>query len=238
MTQLIITEGDGNLMTTLENISVIIRSKNEERWVGHCIQSVLENLELPEIILVDNNSSDKTVEVVRSFQKDPDLESNGFYTDIKISSIDNYSPGRALNKGISLASNKYILIISSHCVLSKFNLKKHIKDLNEYAAIFGNQIPVHRGKKINKRYLWSHFIDEEVTNMFSDMEERYFFHNALSFFKSETLRNFPFDEHLVGKEDRYWARDIINSGEKILYDPEMEVNHHYTDNGNTWKGIG
>jgi hypothetical protein len=70
------------------------------------------------------------------------------------------------------------------------------------------------------------------------LENRYFFHNALSFFKSETLKNFPFDEHLVGKEDRYWARDIIDGGAKILYDPEMEVNHHYTDNGNTWKGIG
>ena len=32
--------------------------------------------------------------------------------------------------------------------------------------------------------------------------------------------------------------ELIDGGAKILYDPEMEVNHHYTDNGNTWKGIG
>ena len=74
--------------------------------------------------------------------------------------------------------------------------------------------------------------------MYSDGEDRYFFHNALSFFKKSTLINKPFDENVVGKEDRYWAVDVINSGGKTLYTPSMEVNHHYTDNGATWKGIG
>ena len=140
--------------------------------------------------------------------------------------------------GVKNASAENILIISSHCVLIKLNLDKHIKDLEKYKAIFGNQIPVHEGKKINKRYIWSHFSNHEEENMYSEMEDRYFFHNGLSFFKRETLVKFPFDVHLVGKEDRYWAKDVIEKGHKILYDPTMEVNHHYTDKGNTWKGIG
>ena len=74
--------------------------------------------------------------------------------------------------------------------------------------------------------------------MYSDMEERFFFHNALSFFKKQTLLNFPFDENLVGKEDRYWVAKMISSSNKTLYDPSMQVDHHYTDSGNTWKGIG
>ena len=74
--------------------------------------------------------------------------------------------------------------------------------------------------------------------MYSEMEDRYFMHNALAFYKKSTLIANPFDEHLVGKEDRYWANDVINSGLKILYDPKMAVEHHYTSDGNTWKGIG
>ena len=41
--------------------SIIIRTKNEERWIGHAIQSVLDNISKPEIIIVDNNSTDKTI---------------------------------------------------------------------------------------------------------------------------------------------------------------------------------
>ena len=49
---------------------------------------------------------------------------------------------------------------------------------------------------------------------------------------------FPFDENLAGKEDRYWVNKIIKKGYKFLYDPNIIVDHHYTENGNTWKGIG
>ena len=225
-------------MTSNNKISVIIRSKNEARWIGHCIQSVIDFLESPEIVIIDNNSEDKTLEIVRQFQQDPETVKGGNHTDIKILALDDYSPGRSLNLGAQSAKNDYLLIISSHCVLKKFNAKKHIDDLENFCAVFGNQIPIYEGKKITKRYLWKHFVDREVIDMYSDMEERFFFHNALSFFKKQTLLNFPFDENLVGKEDRYWVAKMISSSNKTLYDPSMQVDHHYTDSGNTWKGIG
>ena len=74
--------------------------------------------------------------------------------------------------------------------------------------------------------------------MFSNLENRYLMHNALSFFEKTTLINFPFNETLTGKEDRYWAIDMIESNNNILYSPTLSCDHHYTDKGNTWKGIG
>ena len=50
-----------------DKISVIIRSINDSRWLGHTIQSVLDFLNKPEIIIVDNNSSDETENIVRHF---------------------------------------------------------------------------------------------------------------------------------------------------------------------------
>lgn len=221
-----------------KKISVIIRARNEDRWIGHAMQSVLDFLEKPEIIIIDNKSTDDTISIARSFQTDPELESKGSFTDIKIVDIEEYTPGKALNLGVKHASFDYILVLSSHCVITEFNLEKHVKDLNSNVAVFGNQIPKYNGKTITKRYLWSHFKEEEEKNMFSDMEKRYFFHNALSFFKKEFLIDNPFNENLTGKEDRYWANEIINSNHNILYDPSMCADHHYTPNGNTWKGIG
>jgi len=219
--------------------SIIIRSKNEERWIGHAIQSVIDMIPNNEIIIVDNNSSDKSLSIAASFKKDPDYnDKDSNYTDIKILTIDEYTPGKALNYGVQNASNDLICILSSHCVIKKINLSEIEESLSRFSGIFGNQIPIYEGKKIQKRYLWSHFTDKQVENMFSDMEKRYFFHNAISFFKKETLIGNPFNEVLVGKEDRYWARDIIESGGKTLYLPSTEVDHHYTSNGNTWKGIG
>ena len=115
------------------------------------------------------------------------------------------------------------MIISAHCVLNKLSLDKHVNDLEKYVAIFGNQIPFFNGKRITKRYIWSHFTNKKTVNMFSSFEKRYFFHNAISFFKANTLKNNPFSEVLTSKEDRYWINKQIKKNKKFLYDPEMEV---------------
>lgn len=225
-------------MSRKVEISVVIRARNEDRWIGHCIQSVLDNIESPEIIVIDNMSTDETIPIVKTFQHDPTLSDSKGYTSTKVIQIEDYSPGKALNMGISNASGKYVLIISSHCVLREFPEELVKQYLQEHIAVFGNQTPFYNGKRISKRYLWSHFIEEEVVNMFSDIEERYFFHNALSFFKKSDIIKFPFNENLTGKEDRYWAIDIVKKGKSYIYAPSLSADHHYTENGNTWKGIG
>ena len=87
-------------------------------------------------------------------------------------------------------------------------------------------------------YLWANFGDELQINYFSELEDRYFFHNAFSIFRADHLRNHLFDEHYSGKEDRYWANERIDKGYKIIYDPKQIVKHHYTVGGATWMGIG
>ncbi len=223
----------------MDNISIIIRVKNEEQWIGHTIQSVLDHLYKPQIIIIDNNSTDKSIEIVNRFKEDPLLKNknNNNYTDIEIYNIDDYTPGRALNLGVKYAKSEVIMIISSHCVINKINIKDHIKKLQDFVCIFGNQIPVWEGKKIAKRYIWSHFGDKQVINMYSDFEERYFLHNAIALYNKKYLKKNKFDENLYGKEDRYWAIDAVNNNQKILYDPSLEVFHHFTENGNTWKGL-
>ena len=219
--------------------SVIIRVKNEERWIGHSIQSVLDFIPTNEIIIVDNNSNDRSLEIAKFFKRNINLKSEGSkYTDIKIINIDEYTPGKSLNLGVSQARFQNILIISSHCILKKFNHEEVLLKLETTPAIFGKQLPIYDGKRITPRYIWSHFVDKEVKNMYSDLEKRYFFHNAVSVFKKELLEKYPFDEELAGKEDRYWAEKIVNDGHTYLYDPNIVCDHHYTEKGNTWKGVG
>tara|TARA_X000000950_G_C13623100_1_gene540207 strand:+ start:53 stop:727 length:675 start_codon:yes stop_codon:yes gene_type:complete len=223
----------------MDEFSIIIRNRNEEAWIGHCIQSIIDHIKNPEIIVVDNNSSDQSLEIAKSFRKNKKLKNNKNknFADLKIFNIDDYSPGRSLNYGVSKAKNKYILIISAHCKITKFDINSIFENLDKYKAIFGRQDPIWNGKKITKRYIWNHFTNKKIENMFSNQEKRFFFHNAASVFKKSTLKKMPFDEELSGKEDRYWIQNIVKKNFKYLYDPDFSVDHFYTPNGATWKGL-
>ena len=46
-----------------KKVSIIIRTKNEERWIGRCLESIFkQNYKNFEVIIVDNGSTDKTLE--------------------------------------------------------------------------------------------------------------------------------------------------------------------------------
>jgi glycosyltransferase involved in cell wall biosynthesis len=214
-------------------VSVIIRNRNEEDYIGFAIQSVLDHFKEPEIIVIDNNSTDSSLEVVSMFR--PILKDR-----LIIKSIDNYSPGAALNEGVRNALNDKILVLSAHAQITTLNIEMLNRwFFRNYVAIFGQQTPIYRGKKITKRYIWSHFNSDITDNMYSKIEDRYFLHNAFCFYDKQFLLDNPFDEMLQGKEDRYWAADIVKKGYKYLYDGNYQkCNHFYTKNGATWKGIG
>ena len=98
-------------------ISVILRSKNEERWVGHCIQSILDNFTNPEIINIDNQSTDDTAQIIKNFRKDNNLISDDprytkiiFERDQSISCFDN-----TLLKCWERTSKNSDLLLSKSC---------------------------------------------------------------------------------------------------------------------------
>ena len=81
-----------------KKISVLIRVKNEEQWIGHCIQSILDFIDKPEIIVVDDHSTDDSLKISSLFLEDPNLEhKSSNYTKIKFIKINKYTPGKALN---------------------------------------------------------------------------------------------------------------------------------------------
>jgi glycosyltransferase involved in cell wall biosynthesis len=212
--------------------SVIIRNRNEERYIGYCIQSLVDFLgDNVEIVLVDNESTDDSIRIVNTFD----------YLNIKKVDIskNNYTPGRALNLGLENCTNDYIFVISAHCEVVKLNLNDVINNLDSgYSAIWGKQIPLWNGKKITPRYMWSNFTDKSTVNYFCENEDRYFLHNGCAFYNKHDLIDYPFGEHHSGKEDRFWVNDMIGRDNKVVYNPDIVVNHHYTGDGATWLGVG
>lgn len=213
----------------MEDLTIIIRNRNESQYIGFAIQSVIDFFPNSKIIVIDNDSKDDSLNVVSLFQN---------IIPIEVLNINKYSPGLCLNYAIKNVKTKYLLILSAHAQITKMNFDYVKTLLEENVAVFGNQVPIYKGKKITKRYIWSHFIDKNVKNMHSGIENRYFLHNAFCFYPTKFVKNFPFDEKLPGKEDRYWAIDIVKKGYSFMYCSLIEVNHFYTENGATWQGVG
>ena len=87
-------------------VSIIIRTKNEERWIDHCLSAIAkQSIRDYEIILVDNDSDDRSVKIAKK------------HTD-KIINVTDFYPGKAINEGIRASSGKFIAIISGHCIPS------------------------------------------------------------------------------------------------------------------------
>tara|TARA_B100001059_G_C17832031_1_gene585275 strand:- start:1716 stop:2357 length:642 start_codon:yes stop_codon:yes gene_type:complete len=212
----------------MDNISIIIRNKNESEFIGFSIQSCLDFFDKPEIIVVNNNSVDDSMDVVQNFNN---------RTKIITTNIDNYKPGESINHGVKYSSNDYILVLSAHTQITELNFDSVKKDLEKHMAVFGKQIPIHRGKKITPGYIWTNFNDEKQINKFSKIENRLFLHNAFCFYKRQTLIDNPMPSQYAGKEDRFWAKDIVDKNGSYLYNPFYKCFHFWTKNGATWKGL-
>ena len=205
-------------------VSVIIRNRNEQEFIGFAIQSVIDNIPNAQIIIADNNSTDESLNIVSLFDND-----------ISVINIDDYTPGKSLNVATTLCKHDIILILSAHAQIVNFDIELVNFKLKSNAAVFGNQIPIYKGKRIIKQAIWTHFIDTECINMFSHLENRPFLHNAFCVYNKKDLLETPFDETLSGKEDRWWAFDILKKQKRFVYTPQLQVNHFYTTNGATWK---
>ena len=208
-------------------ISIIIRTKNEEKWIGHCLNSIFNQKidAIKEVILVDNESTDHTVEVAKR------------YPISKFINISKFLPGKALNKGIRASTGDYIVCISAHCIPEKEdwleNMLSNFKDNPEIAGVYGRQMPLSFTDPIDKRDLLIAFgLDKRV------QEKDYFFHNANSMVPRSVWKIFPFDEEVTNIEDRVWGKLVIKAGYKIIYEPKASVYHHHgLHHGNKLKRV-
>ena len=196
-------------------VSIIIRTKNEETWISSCLRAVFaQTYKNFEVILVDNNSFDRTVDIAKQFK-------------VNVIQISEFKPGKAINDGIRASNGDIIVCLSGHCIpVNEVWLEKIIKNLEDevVAGVYGRQQAMSFSSDIDKRDLFNLFgFDKKVQIKDS------FFHNANSAFRREIWEKYPFDENASNIEDRLWGNIIIKAGLHIIYEPEASVYH--------WHGV-
>jgi glycosyltransferase involved in cell wall biosynthesis len=195
-------------------ISIIVRTKNEDKWISACLESIFrQTYENFEIILVDNCSTDKTLEKAKKFAIS------------KIVTIEDFLPGLAINQGIRNSTGEYICCISGHCIPTNEvwleNLLRNFEDKN-VAGVYGRQEPLSFTSDLDKRDLINLFgLDRKVQKKDS------FFHNANSMIRRDIWDKIHFDEEVTNIEDRVWAKEVLEQGYSIVYEPEASVYHYH-----------
>jgi len=177
-------------------ISIVIRNKNE----GKALESTLSILtklyseDFEEIILVDNNSTDNSIEIAKKYN-------------CKIINIDNFSYGRAINLGIEASVSKYVLLLSSHSIpIGKNFFKNTLEELYKNDNIAG------------VRYINS------IENYNRAIENNFKIKNALKegllaaccIINKEVWKDNKFDEDLIAIEDKEWNDRVMKKGFEVL----------------------
>ncbi len=139
-------------------VTVIISAYNHEKYIGHTINSILnQTLKDFKIIIIDDFSQDDTYNVALSFSKN-----NNKITVYR--NKENLGPSANLNKAISISNSKYISLIASDDIMKEDKLEKQCSflDINmNYSAVFSkietidennNSIRHPSEKLFNKKY--------------------------------------------------------------------------------------
>lgn len=116
-------------------ISVVIPAYNHENFIGAAIESVLcQSFTDFELIIIDDGSTDKTADVIKSF------------TDSRIAYYhqENQDAFNTINRGISLAKGEYIAILNSDDVYTCDRLEKLYQycQTSETQCVITDVIPI------------------------------------------------------------------------------------------------
>lgn len=218
----------------LPKVSVIIPTYNVEKHIRRCISSVL-NQEYAniEIIIVDDGSTDGTLDVVSTFEDNR----------IMLFGQKHLGVSAARNVGIEKSSGEYIMFIDSDDALRDDaigKLVKYIRAENVDVVKF-NYYDFVNGEKKRKGDLLDLAGKTLNTKLRSDLKillDRFFIdkktipcYSVTLFFKREhILKNrLAFDDNLYIMEDAVFYLDLIENGAKIYFVDEPFY-YYYANN--------
>ena len=119
-------------------ITVVIAARNEEKTIGKCIESIIEQTypaHLSELIVIDDHSIDSTVAIVNSFKEKGNIRAFKL-KDFKQSKILNSYKKEAVEMGIGLAKGCLIVTTDADCIAKPGWLQTIASYYEEFKPIF------------------------------------------------------------------------------------------------------
>lgn len=197
----------------METVDVVLLTKNSERKLRECLESVYENVPVQRLIVVDSFSTDNTVRILEGFDKR--------YGNIKIIS-EAGSRGKARERGIKEVKTDWFMFVDSDVVLCKDWFKKASMNIRkDVGAIWGIDIPGDvENKFVMKISQWMEARVFEVRGGCHDILIRY-----------DAVKEIRIPSKLHTLEDAYIKDWITSKGHKVVISYAAYCKHYKTVNG-------
>lgn len=197
------------------NISVIIPIYNAEKFLDELFESLEKNHfeEGDEILLIDNGSSDKGVEMCKLIvEKEPKLYRYLLYTE----KADSYA---ARNFGVRNAHNEVLVFTDSDCK-PKANWIKMIKQSIKPGEVVAGKITLE--KKIDN--VWENFDSIAHLQSSNDAKNNNVATANMAVYLTDYKKVGFFTERFSGG-DFDWSQRAVDKGLKIVFHNDVEVLH-------------
>ncbi|MGI9146399.1 MAG: glycosyltransferase [Chloroflexota bacterium] len=200
------------------SVSVVIRAKNEARFIGQALAAIFHPAALAprQVVVVDSGSTDATLQIVRSFP-----------TIILEIRPEDFTYGYALNLGVANVDSEIVATLSAHSVPADPDwLRSLIQPFSQprVAGVYGRQLP-----RANATIL--ELVGMRLTGVLSEtakyLDRRPLFSNANGAIRRSLWLEHAFDEEVRGAEDIAWVRTMQERGYLIAYEPTAPVYHSH-----------
>lgn len=214
-----------NYQNNLPLVSVVIPCRNEEKFIGKCLDSLIEQdypKENIEVLVVDGASKDGTRDIVRKYK-----EKNSF---IKLLDNPDYFPSFALNKGIRESKGKIIIRCDAHSEYSKDYIQKSVgwlqidKKIGNVGGIWTNKPSNDTPKTKGIAYTLSHPFCVGPSKYRTGVKKPIFVDTVpFGAWRKEIFNEVGlFDENFLKTQDLEFNMRLKKAGYKILLDPEIK----------------
>lgn len=177
-------------------VSIIIPIYNSEKFIDRLLNSLIQQTyEDIEIILIDDGSTDKSLEICKKFKQNDSR--------IKLLSKENEGVSIARNKGIDVATGEYITFLDSDDTLDKKYIENLVENIEKDYLIRCNI------KSIKNTIIKSdEYIRQIVSGKIQGVCWGYLFNKRL-------LENLKFDVNTSYMEDTIFIIQVLQNIEKV-----------------------
>ncbi len=205
------------------NVSIIIPTRNEEIYIKECLDAIFDqNTDLQfDVLVIDSSSTDQTTRIVKSFSS------------VKLVSIkpEEFGHGKTRNTGARMTAGEYIVFLNADAIPANKNwltiLIDSIKQDRSFAGVFSRHIPRKDCHLYMERDIrCSMPASRKVISRFNSRDSLLF--STVSCVMPRSIwQQYPFDDHILIAEDQNWAKNILDQGYRIVYQPESMVTHSH-----------
>jgi len=207
--------------TDQELVTVVIPARNEESFIGPCLDSVLAQTHTNlQVIVVDGNSTDRTVDIVRDYiARDPRVE---------LLSNPNAIVPSALNIALAATRSDWLVRIDAHATIPPKYVERayqHLKS-GRWGGVGGRKdgVGVTSAGRAIAAAMGSRFgVGNSTYHYGTDLETVE--HIPFGAYPTQLARALNgWDEKLRVNQDFEFDYRVRMSGKDLLFDPELVIN--------------